>query len=908
MKRTFAAAIGAWPVVLSVSAWGQLTTEDISALQAEAKESGWTFLVGANAATARPMEELCGLVPPPEWREREKLGPAPENPEEADTLPSDWNWCEQGGCTPVRDQRSCGSCWAFGTVGPLECALKLRTGIDYDLSEQWLVSCNREGWNCLTGGWFAHDYHQWKPDPCGEYGAVLESDFPYVAYDAPCQCPYPHPFVINDWDFVEQFHAVASTTAIKQRMLEYGPISVAVYVNSAFQAYNGGVYNACTNTLPVNHAVVLVGWDDSLGAAGAWRLRNSWGPDWGEDGYMWIEYGCGQVGYAACWIYYGDPPVRITSGPVVTNIQPTHATVSWTTDVVSDSVVEYGLTDSYGMQASDATMVTEHSMTIPGLSASQTYHFRAGSIAPDHTRGWSADQTFVTPSGPTGTIVGAVTDRFGNAIEGATVATDHGGYSTTTDANGSYVIAGVPVDTYAVSASKLGYAEASVSPVAITAEQTETVDFVLDESPADATITGTVRTEGGSPIAGAVITTCPRCRQATTGADGVYVISNVLPGAYAVTSTAPGYAEATAEGVVVNAEATVVVDLTMSEPPPFAGLVNGNFEGGFYNEVSGEHDTANGWHRFVLAGAPKHGGHWDPTNHSPNWAQAFWESNYTAGIYQQVPGATPEGEYAASAWVRGDDGMQFRLGVDPNGGTDAQRAEIVWSGIVAPGWNWTRLDVPTPAAAATVTVFLEATNPWGANGRTFFDDAALAENAVPHPAIGCAPTALTATATEGENAAAQTFEVSNSGTGTLHYTLCDDVPWLSLDRSSGDCSAGTGPDTVTVNYATAPLEAGTHQAAIRILEPAATNNPQVILVTLTIEPGAPHVPSDFDGDGDVDLSDYGVFLGCYNGPNRAPGAAACEPADADDDGDVDLADYAGFLDCYNGPANPPACI
>jgi hypothetical protein len=71
--------------------------------------------------------------------------------------------------------------------------------------------------------------------------------------------------------------------------------------------------------------------------------------------------------------------------------------------------------------------------------------------------------------------------------------------------------------------------------------------------------------------------------------------------------------------------------------------------------------------------------------------------------------------------------------------------------------------------------------------------------------------------------------------------------------------------------------------------------------------GCPLAASDFDGDGDVDLSDYGVFLGCYNGPNQAPGAAACDEADADDDGDVDLADYAGFLDCYNGPGNPPAC-
>jgi hypothetical protein len=67
-------------------------------------------------------------------------------------------------------------------------------------------------------------------------------------------------------------------------------------------------------------------------------------------------------------------------------------------------------------------------------------------------------------------------------------------------------------------------------------------------------------------------------------------------------------------------------------------------------------------------------------------------------------------------------------------------------------------------------------------------------------------------------------------------------------------------------------------------------------------------PADTDQDGDVDLSDYGAFLSCYNGPGQpAAGGAECDGLDDDDDGDVDLADYGVFLDCYNGPNNPPAC-
>jgi hypothetical protein len=70
----------------------------------------------------------------------------------------------------------------------------------------------------------------------------------------------------------------------------------------------------------------------------------------------------------------------------------------------------------------------------------------------------------------------------------------------------------------------------------------------------------------------------------------------------------------------------------------------------------------------------------------------------------------------------------------------------------------------------------------------------------------------------------------------------------------------------------------------------------------------PDVPVDIDVDGDVDLSDYGKFLDCYNGPAQPyPPIVGCECLDSDYDGDVDLTDYGKFLDCYNGPNRPPNC-
>ena len=277
---------------------GPLTDEDIAALQQQGEIEGWTFTVGKNPATGYALENLCGLVVPEDWYEGALFDPCPPGK----SLPSSFDWQDQNGCTPIKNQGSCGSCWAFGTVGPLECNIQIKDGVTVDLSEQWLVSCNQEGYGC-DGGWWVHEYHEWETDPCGGTGAVLEGDFPYVAWDAPCNCPYPHAYQIDSWSYVGTPWTVPPVDSLKQAIMDYGPISVAVYVNSAFQGYTGGVFNSCGSSA-VNHAVVLVGWDDNQGSNGVWIMRNSWGTGWGESGYMRIEYGCSSIGYHATYVDY----------------------------------------------------------------------------------------------------------------------------------------------------------------------------------------------------------------------------------------------------------------------------------------------------------------------------------------------------------------------------------------------------------------------------------------------------------------------------------------------------------------------------------------------------------------------------------------------------------------------------
>lgn len=220
-------------------------------------------------------------------------------------LPTSFNWCDSGGCTSVKDQGRCGSCWAFSTVGALESNIRIRDGATRDLAEQYLLSCNTDGWSC-GGGWWAHDYHLNKKPPSEpDAGAVYETDFPYVASAVACNPPHTHHEKIVSWAYVGPEEGIPSVAAIKQAIYDHGPVSAAVCVGSAFQSYSGGVFqtNECSD---VNHAVLLVGWDDTQGTSGIWYLKNSWGPSWGESGYMRIGYGISQVGYSANYIVYGS--------------------------------------------------------------------------------------------------------------------------------------------------------------------------------------------------------------------------------------------------------------------------------------------------------------------------------------------------------------------------------------------------------------------------------------------------------------------------------------------------------------------------------------------------------------------------------------------------------------------------
>lgn len=235
-------------------------------------------------------------------------------------LPTAWDWRTQSpGIVPaVRDQGGCGSCWSFGTVGVMESALKKGGGPLTDLSEQFLINCNLDGWGC-NGGLTANKYHyDTLAASQSLVGAVLESVLPYVEYDQACGTAYPHPYKLSDWRFVTGSEwTVPSTDQIKNVIYSYGPITAGVCVDNGWYSYGGGVYTATANVCSgyTNHQIILVGWND---ATQTWILRNSWGLGWGEGGYMHIRYdpagATSRVGEGTSWVIYGTGASTTASG------------------------------------------------------------------------------------------------------------------------------------------------------------------------------------------------------------------------------------------------------------------------------------------------------------------------------------------------------------------------------------------------------------------------------------------------------------------------------------------------------------------------------------------------------------------------------------------------------------------
>lgn len=283
----------------------------VSAVLMATCATGQTY-VGANGPTyivERANPHRTGLKLPEGFEDRRA---DIQVPKKKLALPAKFSW--QGKLTPIRDQGNCGSCWAFSAQATLADVLKLHGKGDFDFSEQWMVSCDEESSGC-NGGWYHTAF-----DLVINEGNVLESAMPYKEITGKCPANLPHNFKIKMYK--ELATGVPSPDLIKQAIYQYGPVSVAVSVTGDFDSYRSGIYNSGT-TGTINHAVNLVGWDDTVKPA-HWIMRNSWGDSWGENGYMRIAYGVKKIGYAATYVdAYGPIPHGEPTPTPTPTVEPT---------------------------------------------------------------------------------------------------------------------------------------------------------------------------------------------------------------------------------------------------------------------------------------------------------------------------------------------------------------------------------------------------------------------------------------------------------------------------------------------------------------------------------------------------------------------------------------------------------
>nr|KYP45866.1 Vignain [Cajanus cajan] len=204
--------------------------------------------------------------------------------ENVTAVPSSIDWRQKGAVTPIKDQGQCGCCWAFSAVAATEGIHKLSTGKLISLSEQELVDCDTKGVDQGCEGGLMDDAFKFIIQ---NHGLNTEAKYPYEGVDGKCNANEAG----NDAATITGYEDVpANNEKALQKAVANQPVSVAIDASgSDFQFYTSGVFTGSCGT-ELDHGVTAVGYGVSDGTE-YWLVKNSWGTEWGEEGYIRMQRG-----------------------------------------------------------------------------------------------------------------------------------------------------------------------------------------------------------------------------------------------------------------------------------------------------------------------------------------------------------------------------------------------------------------------------------------------------------------------------------------------------------------------------------------------------------------------------------------------------------------------------------------
>ena len=221
-------------------------------------------------------------------------------------VPDEVDWRKKGIVTPVKNQLACGSCWAFSTIETVESEWALKHNQLYNLSAQELVDCSGYlGNQGCDGGSMTNAFEY-----IIQNGLCSNVSYPYNGTDEQCQNQTCTKLV-----HINKYHSVPPNNEEQlEKAVAKQPVSVAIQANQqSFQLYKKGIYSDPDCGDQLDHGVLVVGYGyDLFHGMNYWIVKNSWGPKWGENGYIRMVKGIedpeGQCGIAMDASY-----------PVVTN-------------------------------------------------------------------------------------------------------------------------------------------------------------------------------------------------------------------------------------------------------------------------------------------------------------------------------------------------------------------------------------------------------------------------------------------------------------------------------------------------------------------------------------------------------------------------------------------------------------